>query len=220
MVLDAFYRFLPAGTSENDNAQMAAVYNLIDQYAAMLGSAFALVHHTTKGSQAERAVTDVGAGAGAQSRAADTHVVLRPHSEDGVVTLSAVTRSWPPVADLCFRKQFPLWHPADDLDPSHLQQPTPGRSRRSARAGKPSTPPQPRWDLDRFIEAFFDDSPVGLGQLKNLWREAEDLSIRHGKELLALGLEKGRLRESKRPGRGGPKAFLRAEVAPDESVAL
>lgn len=218
VILDAFYRFLPAGTSENDNAQMALVYNRIDKYAAMLGSAFALVHHTTKGSQAERAVTDVGAGAGAQSRAADTHVVLRPHSEEGVITLSAVTRSWPPVTDLCFRKQFPLWLPAEDVDPSHLQQPAHGRSRRSVRAAKGPSHPKTDWDLDRFIEAFFDVSPVGLGQLKNMWRAAEDLSIRNGQELLTLGQETGRLVETKLQGRGAPKAFIRVDAQTDRSA--
>ena len=36
----------------------------------------------------------MGAGAGAQSRATDTHMVLRDHSEPGCVVVEAVTRSW------------------------------------------------------------------------------------------------------------------------------
>ena len=45
--------------------------------AARLGAAIVLVHHTTKGAQAGKSVTDIGAGGGAQSRAADTHLVAR-----------------------------------------------------------------------------------------------------------------------------------------------
>ena len=48
-MLDAFYRALPADTDENDNGAMAGVYNMIDRYAEMLGSAFVLIHHISKG---------------------------------------------------------------------------------------------------------------------------------------------------------------------------
>ncbi|WP_419195072.1 AAA family ATPase [Novipirellula herctigrandis] len=70
IVIDAFYRMLPAESDENDNAAMASVYNTIDRYAEMLGSAFVLIHHTSKGNQSFKSVTDVGAGAGTKSRIA------------------------------------------------------------------------------------------------------------------------------------------------------
>jgi AAA domain len=109
IVLDAFYRILPGGMSENDNAAMAAIYNQQDHWAASTGSAIENVHHTTKGTQGEKDVTDVGAGAGSQSRAADTHLILRPHQEPGCVVLDAAVRSWPPVEPIGLRWQFPLW---------------------------------------------------------------------------------------------------------------
>ena len=43
--------------------------------AIQTGAAFVLVHHSTKGSQAEKSVTDTGSGAGAMSRAVDSHIV-------------------------------------------------------------------------------------------------------------------------------------------------
>ncbi len=60
---------LPAGIDENDNAAMSQVYNAIDRYAEMLQASFILVHHSSKGSQSGKSVTDVGSGAGAISRA-------------------------------------------------------------------------------------------------------------------------------------------------------
>ncbi len=44
-------------------------------------------------SQAGKAITDVGAGAGSQSRATDTHLILRPHEEKNCAVLDAAVRS-------------------------------------------------------------------------------------------------------------------------------
>src|SRR5690606_38037062 len=120
IIFDAKYRF-GNGVSENDNAAESQFYNLVDQIAANTGAAVVLVHHTSKGSQSDKRTTDVGAGAGAQSRAADCHLVLREHEEEGVVVLDAVVRSFPPVEPLALRWQFPLWQPADDIDPGKLK---------------------------------------------------------------------------------------------------
>ena len=124
IVLDAFYRFLPSGSSENDNAGIMALYNAIDGYAGRLGAAWANIHHTSKGNQAEKATTDVGSGAGAQSRAADTHLIMRPHEEANVAVLQAVVRSWPPVEPLAIRWEFPTWQLDNEADPTKLQRPT------------------------------------------------------------------------------------------------
>jgi len=93
IILDALYRFIPAGTSENDNAQMMLIYNTIDRIARTFDCSVICVHHASKGNQNEKQVSDVGAGAGAISRAADTQVVLFPHEQEGMVCVEAITRS-------------------------------------------------------------------------------------------------------------------------------
>ena len=125
IVVDAFYRSIPAGIDENSNSGIAQVYNAIDHYALQLGCGFVLVHHSTKGSQAGKTVTDVGAGAGAQSRATDTHLILRPHEEPGAVVLEAAARSWPPIDPVVLRWDFPVWNVDGDLDPAALKQAKP-----------------------------------------------------------------------------------------------
>lgn len=120
IVLDAWYRFIPKGSSENDNADVMALYNLLDQYAEQTGAAIVAVHHASKGKQGDKAVTDVGAGAGAQSRAADAHVVLRPHEDDGCVVLEAAVRSFAPVDPVGLRWEFPLWSRAEGLNTAAL----------------------------------------------------------------------------------------------------
>ena len=121
VIVDAFYRALPRGVDENSNTDIMALYNAIDIYAKSVNGAFILVHHTTKGSQVGKAVTDVGAGAGSQSRAADTHLVLLKHLEPGAVVLKGVTRSFPPIEPICLRQSFPIWLPDQTLDPRLLE---------------------------------------------------------------------------------------------------
>ncbi len=121
IIIDAKYRMLPPETSENDNAAETAFFNQLDAYAAQTGAAILCVHHSSKGNQGEKRVTDVGAGAGAQSRAADCHVILREHEEETVVVLEAAVRSFAPVDPLVVRWAFPLWIPVDGIDPSKLK---------------------------------------------------------------------------------------------------
>lgn len=107
--MDAFYRLIPQGTSENDNAQMTLLYNKIDEYASTTGAAFVLNHHASKGDQTTKGVTDVGSGAGAISRAVDTHLIIRPHKEPELAVLDAAVRSFPPVEPSSLRYEFPVW---------------------------------------------------------------------------------------------------------------
>jgi len=132
LVVDALYRFLGDDIDENSNAGITRLYNQVDQYAAHLDCAVVCVHHASKGNQSGKSVTDVGAGAGAQSRAADSHLILRPHSEDNAVVLDAVCRSFPPVEPRVLRWEWPVWSLASDLDPSDLR-PERARSKGSNR---------------------------------------------------------------------------------------
>jgi hypothetical protein len=186
VVIDALYRFLPRGMEENDNGAMAEIYNRIDRYAERLGSSFILIHHTTKGSQAEKSVTDVGAGAGTQSRAADAHLVLRPHKEDGAVVLDAAVRSWPPIEARCLRRRFPVFDLADDLDPTEL------RGLRERSGGKKKSG-DPEWTPEKFATQFIGAEPsdretillaaTGAGlsrrQATSFLRTSEDVGLAH-----------------------------------------
>ena len=138
IILDAWYRFQPVGTDENSNGDVAALYNSLDSVASKIGAAFVAIHHTSKGNQAGKGVTDVGAGAGAQSRAPDTHLTMRAHEEDQAVVVEAAVRSWAPMDAFCLRWNFPVWSPADDLDPKDLKQERPKKKSSSGEESGPS----------------------------------------------------------------------------------
>lgn len=121
VIADAWYRFLPPGVSENDNAQIMALYNRLDAYTGRMQSAWINIHHASKGPQDGKTVTDVGAGAGAQSRAADTHIILRPHEDEDTAVMEAAVRSWRRVEPLSIKWDFPLWRLADGADPRQLR---------------------------------------------------------------------------------------------------
>lgn len=113
IVLDAFYRILPADTNENDNAAITRLYNILDAYAADANAAIVLVHHASKGNQAGKEITDVGAGAGSGARATDSHIVIRPHAEEGHYVLEAGIRSSKPVVAKTVTYDWPLWSDVD-----------------------------------------------------------------------------------------------------------
>jgi len=190
VILDAMYRLMPRDADENDNGTMSSVYNAIDRYADLLGCCFVLIHHSTKGSQSGKAITDVGAGAGAQSRATDTHLILRPHEENDVVVLEAAVRSWPPVAPRCLRWTYPVWTVDDTLDPTSLRGER-AKRRRKAEPTDEAEQPELTWDAHRFVAAFVTNTPktrdvilaeantAGLSDWKanRLLRRAETLGL-------------------------------------------
>lgn len=122
IIIDALYKALPPEVDENSNGQITDIYNTLDGYAQNIGAAIVLVHHTSKGNQANKSVTDVGSGAGAQSRAPDTHMALRQHREPGVVSVACCVRSFPPLAKFCIRRdeESNLWRLAPECDPDDL----------------------------------------------------------------------------------------------------
>ncbi len=121
IILDALYKFYPGdGFDESDNAAMARLYTQLDAYAEYTGSAFVLIHHASKGDQSGKETTDIGAGAGAQSRACDAHMVLRKHEETGIYVIDCANRSFPPIQRFCARFKFPVWEAADEKDPDAM----------------------------------------------------------------------------------------------------
>ncbi|MBX3097482.1 MAG: bifunctional DNA primase/polymerase [Fimbriimonadaceae bacterium] len=157
IVLDAFYRFLPPRSDENDNGLLASIYNHIDRYADRLGCSFVLIHHSSKGNQSAKSVTDVGAGAGSQSRAADTHLVLRPHEEPRAVVVEAAARSFAPIEPAVLRWEFPVWVPAPDLDPTKLQSQRPKKERKVS---------SNELQVEPFVKAFLTAEPQTRAQIE------------------------------------------------------
>lgn len=109
IVLDAYYRLLPPGVSENDNSAVTQIFNTLDRIANRHNCSIVLIHHASKGEQGHKAITDVGAGAGAITRAADTHLIVRPHEDDDCAVLEGVCRSHVQPEAKTIRFDFPVW---------------------------------------------------------------------------------------------------------------
>ncbi len=116
IAIDALYRALPRDCEENSNENMRDVYNLLDLYAEQTGAAFELVHHSSKGDQSQKSITDIGSGAGAISRAADVHCIIRAHEQADCAVLDCRIRSGAQPAPLGLRWNYPLWVPDSTLD--------------------------------------------------------------------------------------------------------
>jgi hypothetical protein len=188
--LDALYRFQPERFDENSNSDVTKLYNLIDTYAEAAGAAFVIVHHSSKGNQAGKSVVDVGSGASAMARAADGHLVLRPHKDDGVFVLEGAVRSWPPVDPFCLRWTYPVWTPEPDLDPADLLQP--GPRRRQKEDAPKLVESTPVWTDENFASAFIRPAPVLRATIIAKAR-AQGMGKSAAENLVRLGLESGRI---------------------------
>lgn len=163
-VLDAWYRFRTGeDADENSNTDTARAYNELDGFAQRCNIAFALVHHSPKGNQALKATTDGGAGAGAQSRAADTHLLIRPHEEQGCACVHAETRSWRRPNPFVVRWNYPLWTVEDLLNPADLEMPRTTRKRERAPAAQPE--PVKNWTPEEFAKEFLTNEPTSKDAL-------------------------------------------------------
>ena len=136
IALDSKYRFATPGVSESDNSATTLDYNLCDEISGHSRAALFLIGHASKGNQSDRKATDVGSGAGAQSRACDSHLILREHEQDGVSVLDGALRSFAPIEPTALRWEFPLWTPEFGVDPLRLRrQPSPSEQRQAERDG-------------------------------------------------------------------------------------
>ena len=160
IVIDAFYRILPRGMSENDNASMTQVFNKLDSIARKNECAIINIHHSSKGGQGEKSVTDVGSGAGAISRAADTHLVIREHLEEGLFIIDAVTRSGISPEPITAQLDWPLWNKVD-IDPIAKTFEN-GRDKRNSDVKKKSD------EVNDMILGFFGDEPKTVA---DCWEE-------------------------------------------------
>lgn len=217
IIIDAWYRTLPPGTDENDNGAMSILYNCLDAAALSVGGAFVCVHHASKGSQFGKSVTDVGAGAGAMSRAVDTHLILRPHEEDGCMVMEAVVRSWPPVDPTVLRWSFPVWTVAADLDPADLAAPTRRKPKEETKEM-----PDPHADLNAttFVQRFIRE-PRSRARAEEEARQA-GVPSRRVWSLLQLAMEEGLIHRADVGGRPGYALGCQPDIpfdAPAESTA-
>ena len=167
IIVDAFYRALPRETDENDNGAIATVYNMMDVFAQRIGCAFILIHHTSKGNQSMKSITDVGSGAGSQSRAADTHMTLREHKDEGYLVLESVVRSFPKQEPIVLKKAFPLMVPDYEKNPEDLA----GK----AELGIKKDDPPPAEIAKRLVELVDAEHPQAKGVFIDTVRAAYGL---------------------------------------------
>ena len=120
IAIDALYRALPPGCEENSNEDMRDVYNRIDQISETTKAGIVTVHHSSKGLQSEKNITDVGSGAGAISRTVDVHCVIRAHEETDCAVMESRIRSGAQPEPMGLRWRYPVWIPDPTLDVERL----------------------------------------------------------------------------------------------------
>jgi AAA domain len=193
IIIDALYRLFPADLEENSNAGVTALYNRLDQYGEMTGAGIMCVHHSSKGSQAQKTITDVGSGAGAQARAVDLHLIIRAHEEPDAAVMEAAVRSFPPLKPIGLRWQYPTWTIDKNLDTSALRE-APGK-RKSKESPEASTV-----SVDEFIRGAITSTPKPKAIiLTRAMQNCSGLTDRKARTLLEIAEDEGRI--FRHPGR-------------------
>ena len=193
VIVDALYRWLPDGCSENDNAKMMRVYNRIDELAGRWGAAVAIVHHSSKGDQGDKAQTDVGSGAGSIARAADVHLTIRPHQQAGLQVLEGSCRSFAKPEPVSIRYEYPLWEAVGC--PAELKTNRPH-----------SVASQEKNDADG-KQAILDAIPEGGHVPKRKLRDSVRMGEWRLSRLLGFLVKDGRVKITRRRKKGSRKSF-------------
>lgn len=146
----------------------------------MMGCGFILIHHSSKGNQSGKSITDVGAGAGSQSRAADTHLVIRPHEEQDIFVMEASIRSWAPIEPIALHWQWPLFTPTEQVDTSQLM----GMAKPRSKEKTPS--------LEEFVQrCIAAGDPCSKKAIQYTAEQDLGLSWRKAEDMLSLAMESG-----------------------------
>ena len=198
IICDAMYKVYPEDCDENSNSNMMRFFTTAEQIAEETGSSFGFIHHTSKGDQSKKKVSDVGAGAGSMIRAADVQLVLRELAEEGVFGLQGLVRSHPRINPVALTFDYPLWQLAPDVDPHD-------------RAKPGQVPPL---TLSAFVEFLSEDferlSEVIPAARRALGAGATESAI---KALIREGRQRGLLETTRLKGTGSPQAIRRLKRA-------
>lgn len=123
IILDCLYKLLPEGKDENSNSDMNIIFNYIECIAASIPDCgIVLVHHTSKGNQKNKGITDVGSGAGVFSRSVDSHIILRQHKNDGCFVVEGVPRSFAPFNPIVIKFEYPIYKYMPELNPEDFKE--------------------------------------------------------------------------------------------------
>jgi len=205
VVLDAKYRFFTDGMQENSNDDQTTFHNAVDRLARQLDCVIVLVHHSTKGEQSTKGVTDVGSGGGSQSRAVDCHLVIRPHETPGLAVLDAAVRTFAPVDPQTIRWNFPLWSVADGVCAILKQEKTRGDNRQAA---------SDKLGIEKMV-AIFGEYEYAL--TRKALRTATGFGHSRVNRLLGIGVESGTFQAAgSRTVKNGEVADL-FELVPQDS---
>lgn len=135
IVIDPIYKLL-GGRDENSARDMAELMRQVEHLMMETGAAVVFAAHFSKGSQSSKEAIDRASGSGVIARDPDSIVVLTKHEQDDCFSVEMILRDFPPQAPFVVRREHPVMHVDEGLDPADLKQP------RGAAGGKAAGRPK------------------------------------------------------------------------------
>ncbi|MBR4617093.1 MAG: hypothetical protein IKO55_15910, partial [Kiritimatiellae bacterium] len=129
------------------------------------------------------------------SCAADTHLILREHKEDGFLVLEAVVRSFPRQEPIVLQKAFPLMLPDYDRNPEDLA------GKAEPKAERTRTPYTDMLEASCGVADIVDNkNPLPKTEFVIKVREVMGLSARKAAAAVDKALREGKITETRLPG--------------------
>lgn len=194
IIYDSKYRFDAVDGDANSENQQTGFYNILDTINLRMGSCAIVVGHGTKGNQTEKDVIDMMSGSGAQGRAVNTQVAIRPHKVDGYSVLHAKGNTFAPVEPVSLAFDFPCFTVDEQLIPQ--LKPT--------RNPKQASPAEDREAINSMRETFGTEEFAAIDCIKRVVTASGSLGESRALKLAKQAVSEGQaIKTGTRSLRGG-----------------
>ena len=191
IVIDAIYKTIPDGKSENDNEAMGKLMNILQGIAESKGVAMMCVHHATKGDQSHKSTLDILAGAGSFGRSLDAMIALRDHEQEGLNVIEFRARTNPDPESISVRFDWPTWS-AVTVTPELKLAKSAGDRQQAARDKEAD---------EMILKALSGTKGLSSAQLRPLTKMGPDRIARAIDRLIEGGLVKIAKRKNRKTGK-------------------
>src|SRR5258708_2725682 len=126
IVIDPIYKLYGEKRDENKTTDMAGVMRGIDRLAEAMKAAAIVVHHFSKGNQAEKEARDRAGGSGVFARDVDVNVTMTKLVPPGEMRMEIEARNVEPIPLFAVKWKYPAWERDPECDHLDLYKPSRG----------------------------------------------------------------------------------------------
>lgn len=165
IIVDPVYKAL-GDRDENKAGDIASLCNELERIAVKTKAAIAFGAHFSKGNQAGKDAVDRVGGSGVFARDPDAILTMTAHEAEDCYTVDSTLRNFAPVAPFVVKWDFPLFHMAEEEDPTAIKGAKGGGGGGAAGAGRFGRPGPKKDQLDTLLTQLGPGEQLTTDQLR------------------------------------------------------